>query len=74
MYPIIRLSNLDGVNLIDICRYSDREYDERQQMIINKRSIVILFKDDRPRNILNVHVYMYLPNTKYDQENKYNRI
>lgn len=74
MYPIIRLSNLDGVNLIDICRYSDREYDERQQMIINKRSIVILFKDDRPRNILNVHVYMYLPNTKYNQENKYNRI
>lgn len=74
MYPIIRLSNLDGVNLIDICRYSDREYDERQQMIINKRSIVILFKDDRPLNILNAHVYMYLPNTKYNQENKYNRI
>lgn len=48
MYPIIRLSNLDGVNLIEICRYSDRENDERQQMIINKRSSVILFKNDGP--------------------------
>lgn len=48
MYPIIRLSYLDGVNLIEICRYSDRENDERQQMIINKRSSVILFKNDGP--------------------------